>query len=140
MDDIRSGYDGFRVTKETSDRFSSFHGEQKLHCKATSKKYKAMKNIFYVFDEGRLYRKWYSKNKCFSEEVLYVHLQKRAMSCPDNYMAPSKFTIVSDQFMDGISDNKMNNSPLISWNNLYLTFRGNVKLLLLTIKDFFNND
>lgn len=95
MDDIRVGFKKFRITKEISGFGSPYHNNIN-----ESKKFKRMKDIFYVYDKGKLYRRWMVCGNSQEEEVLYVHFQKRAMGVVGTHFEKELYFIVNNFFCD----------------------------------------
>lgn len=63
----------------TKENGSPYH----LYNNDISDIYKKMKHIIYKYANGKLFRIWTLGNRIYDEEVMYVHLQKRAMDVVD---------------------------------------------------------
>lgn len=94
MDDIVHTLDGFHPTKQLRGYGSPYHE----HNEDVSSRYKKMRHIAYLYNDG-LKRIWVENDELKSEEVLYVHFQKRNFefegSCDRN-----RFLIVPNRFID----------------------------------------
>lgn len=92
-DDIRTGYDGFRCSKEVWGGYIGPYHSMYNECR----RYLKMRYIIYSYNNGTLKRVWLQRKIVYAEEVLYVHLQKRSMSIKDNpplnnyFIVPNSF-------------------------------------------------
>lgn len=96
MDDIWTNADGFIPTKRFSGPVSPYHKNNI----DISNEYRRMRYIVYQYNKGCLSRVWLRKNLIHTEEVLYVHFQKRSMEMTlevDDLL--SKYTIAKDCFI-----------------------------------------
>ena len=73
-DDIKTQWDGFHLTKAYR---GAYHEKNDI---SQIDKFKAMRYIYYEHKDGQLIRKCIMHRRTFSEEVLYVHFQKRPLS------------------------------------------------------------
>jgi hypothetical protein len=78
FDDLLIGLEGFYPTKRIGIR--ELGGPYHYHNIDLYRRYKRMKNIVYSFSNGSLFRVWRENKNVYTEEVLYVHLQKRKMN------------------------------------------------------------
>lgn len=130
MDDIRVGFDGFHPTKEISGILSPYHKYNTNQVK----QYKKMKNIYYEMVDGHLYRKWFYNKNIFSEEIIYVHFQKRTMKIEISDCFCQKYIIVNNTFI--------NSKHIAITDVINDTFKNKIlrlKVSLYSIKIFFNN-
>ena len=127
MDDIIPNWKGLFPTKILKGDLSPYHAE-----KYSSKRYRQMKYILYSFENGKLFRHFLIKETLFSEEILYVHLQKRKMR--NNVNAKSSFLIKSDEFLGYNTitkkELKKNGNKLFYFSNIINL----IKFFLLSVK------
>lgn len=94
MDDIRTGFNAFRPTKEIAENTGPYSKKNVNE----SNIYKKMKNVFYKYDNGSLYRCYCLNRKKCTEEILYVHFQKRDFIVDKNLKNLSSFCIANGTF------------------------------------------
>ena len=96
MDDIRVGFRAFRLTKEISDKTGPYHRKNK-NISGICKK---MKNVFYRYRNGSLFRCYNLNGKSCSDEVLYVHFQKRNLAICENLQQYDNYCIANNCFLN----------------------------------------
>ena len=95
-DDICVGNDDFRITKSIP---GGFIGPYLVGDRNETQEFQKMKNIIYAYSKGTLKRMWIQRGKIHTEEVLYVHLQKRKMCVEDGLKYEAGFLIVPNSFI-----------------------------------------
>ena len=127
MDDIRVGLEGLSPTKTISGIGGPYHP----HNVNEASKYRRMRHIVYSYRDGTLKRNWLQDGKCFCEEVLYVHLQKRAMSVEDGLLNADEFLIRDGCFIRYCDINKDNIKHLsgekFSIHNIKFILKGRLR-------------
>ena len=137
FDDIIAGLDGFYPTKRNG---KNVHGGP-YHEGNTdeSERFKRMRHITYQYNKGNLFRLWLDGHELCSEEILYVHLQKRNMDIRLKDDSIDLFVICSDAFLDYkeniMADELKKISPdKITLNNMYRKLRSFVRLVINKIR------
>lgn len=96
-DDLTVGVEDFRpVTVLPGGFIGPYHNQPDQ-----SRRFRKMKHILYRWDRGRLERIWLEKDRLCSEEIAYVHLQKRKMEPDPGIGEKDAFLIVPGRFLPG---------------------------------------
>lgn len=95
MDDIRTNFKAFRPTKEVGDKTGPYSPKNVNE----SYIYRKMKNIFYKYDNGSLYRCFCLNHKKCAEEILYVHFQKRNLIVDKHLKNLSNYCVANGTFL-----------------------------------------
>lgn len=97
MDDILYNMDSFYPTKILQGELSPYHKKNI----DTSFEYRKMKKIYYHYFDNTLERVWIENRKIKSEEILYVHFQKRDMEMNFEPEGNPEYIILNNQFRSG---------------------------------------
>lgn len=103
-DDVRTGYSGFRCSKEVWGGYIGPYHDMYNDCR----RYLKMKYIVYSYHNGTLKRIWLQGTRMYEEEVLYVHLQKRTMLIEEK-ASVNEYLIIPNSF---VVCQELNNSNL----------------------------
>lgn len=96
-DDIANGIDDFRPTQIFPGGYiGPYHGQPDA-----SVRFRKMRNIVYLYEEGKLERCWLQNNMIHREEVMYAHFQKRKMQIDTNIFV-SHFLAVPNRFTEPV--------------------------------------
>lgn len=96
MDDIRVGFKGLKPTKTMKAMWRTYDKNEAV-------KYKTMRNVIYSYEGGRLFRIWRKngdRNKIYREEIIYIHLQRRAMRVMLADLSGESFLIRDGEFIE----------------------------------------
>lgn len=132
MDDIRVGFDGFRLTKEISGCLSPYHSKNSNEFL----KYKKMKYIYYDMHNGILKRRWFNDKCELSEEILYVHFQKRNMKIKvNNLIQVKEYYIIDDSFVNRkkLITNYVKKTQKDTFKNKYLRLKYNLYKIKISL-------
>lgn len=93
FDDIQVGHHVFYPTKRDGSANGPYHEGNKNE----ADRYKKMRNITYLFDKGKLYRRYFIDGHLEKEEILYAHFQKRRLKMESGVEDADKFVIVPNE-------------------------------------------